>query len=76
MPESRFYDTITYGLKRRRRVGMADEADSKSVVGNYVRVQVPPPAENPLKIFSEGFLLFLFDFISCKTLFYPVVLFL
>ena len=27
-----------------RRVGMADEADSKSVVGNYVRVQVPPPA--------------------------------
>lgn len=28
----------------RRRVGMADEADSKSVVGNHVRVQVPPPA--------------------------------
>lgn len=28
----------------RRRVGMADEADSKSVVGNYVRVQVPLPA--------------------------------
>ena len=27
-----------------RRVGMADEADSKSVVGNYVRVQVPLPA--------------------------------
>lgn len=27
-----------------RRVGMADEADSKSVVGNHVRVQVPPPA--------------------------------
>ena len=27
-----------------RRVGMADEADSKSVVGNNVRVQVPPPA--------------------------------
>ena len=23
---------------------LADEADSKSVVGNYVRVQVPPPA--------------------------------
>ena len=23
---------------------MADEADSKSVVGNNVRVQVPPPA--------------------------------
>ena len=30
----------------RRRVGMADEADSKSVVGNNVRVQVPPPASN------------------------------
>ncbi len=23
---------------------MADDADSKSVVGNHVRVQVPPPA--------------------------------
>ena len=28
----------------RRRVGMADEADSKSVVGNHVWVQVPSPA--------------------------------
>ena len=27
-----------------RRVGMADEADSKSVDGNIVRVQVPLPA--------------------------------
>ena len=27
-----------------RRVGMADEADSKSVVGNHVWVQVPLPA--------------------------------
>ena len=27
-----------------RRVGMADEADSKSVVGNHVWVQVPSPA--------------------------------
>lgn len=26
---------------------MADEADSKSVVGNHVRVQVPLPAANP-----------------------------
>ena len=33
-------------IKRRRRVGMADEADSKSVVGNHVRVQVPLPAVN------------------------------
>ena len=37
-----------------RRVGMADEADSKSVVGNNVRVQVPLPAVlkiawNPVK---------------------------
>ncbi len=31
-------------LHMRRRVGMADEADSKSVVGNHVRVQVPLPA--------------------------------
>ncbi len=32
-----------------RRVGMADEEDSKSFVGNYVWVQVPPPAylKNP-----------------------------
>ena len=29
---------------------MADEADSKSVVGNHVRVQVPLPAlKNPVK---------------------------
>ena len=27
-----------------RHVGMADEADSKSVVGNHVWVQVPLPA--------------------------------
>lgn len=27
-----------------RRVGMADDADSKSVAGNRVRVQVPLPA--------------------------------
>ena len=30
-----------------RRVGMADDADSKSVAGNRVRVQVPPPALHP-----------------------------
>ena len=29
---------------KRRRVGMADEADSKSVVGSNVWVQVPSPA--------------------------------
>ena len=32
---------------RRRHVGMADDADSKSVAGNRVRVQVPPPALHP-----------------------------
>ena len=38
----RQYDNIS--ICKRRRVGMADEADSKSVVGNHVRVQVPLPA--------------------------------
>lgn len=38
------YDIMYFGCKPGRRVGMADEADSKSVVGNHVRVQVPPPA--------------------------------
>lgn len=33
---------------RRRHVGMADDADSKSVAGNRVRVQVPLPAVNEL----------------------------
>ena len=32
------------GADKCRRVGMADEADSKSVVGNHVWVQVPLPA--------------------------------
>lgn len=33
-----------------RRVGMADDADSKSVGSNPVWVQVPPPAvKNPVK---------------------------
>ena len=31
-------------LKKCRHVGMADDADSKSVVGNHVWVQVPLPA--------------------------------
>ncbi len=43
---------IMSACKAGRRVGMADEADSKSVVGNHVWVQVPPPAvSNPA--FSE-----------------------
>ena len=40
----KFYVKITHGCEISRCVGMADEADSKSVVGNHVRVQVPPPA--------------------------------
>ena len=36
-------------IRAGRRVGMADEADSKSVVGNHVRVQVPLPAGNGAK---------------------------
>ena len=43
-----------------RRVGMADEADSKSVGGDVVWVQVPPPApkqKGPANIFLfVGFL--------------------
>ena len=39
-----FYVNIIYGCEISRCVGMADEADSKSVVGNHVRVQVPLPA--------------------------------
>ncbi len=43
-----------------RRVGMADDADSKSVAGNRVRVQVPLPAlngakPNPVYFFKKVF---------------------
>ena len=45
---------------RCRHVGMADEADSKSVVGDHVRVQVPLPAlngakPNPVYFFKKVF---------------------
>ena len=47
-----------------RRVGMADDADSKSVAGNRVRVQVPLPASNQynpnLFPIGNGFGLFVF----------------
>ncbi len=38
-------------------VGMADDADSKSVAGNRVWVQVPPPAV--LKLVFTGFYLYI-----------------
>ena len=37
---------MNFVVKKCRRVGMADDADSKSVAGNRVRVQVPLPALN------------------------------
>ncbi len=41
---------------RCRRVGMADEADSKSVGGNTVWVQVPLPAlESPYNLVVGAF---------------------
>ena len=45
-----------------RRVGMADEADSKSVVGNHVRVQVPLPAVKAL----INSVLFLFIYVKIE----------
>ena len=39
---------------------MADEADSKSVVGNHVRVQVPLPAGEEQEIFCEKGFLFVY----------------
>ena len=36
-----------------RRVGMADEADSKSVARNGVWVQVPPPAPSRTRVYSR-----------------------
>ena len=47
-----------------RRVGMADEADSKSVVCEHVRVRVPLPAVlNPL-IVQGVFVLYIFEMIG------------
>lgn len=36
-----------------RRVGMADDADSKSVAGNRVRVQVPLPASIRVRVMAH-----------------------
>ena len=40
---------------------MADEADSKSVVGNHVRVQVPLPALENTDCFGVFFILLRFS---------------
>ena len=50
------YETVDMSDTTCRRVGMADEADSKSVVGNHVWVQVPSPAYKKAKIASSLFL--------------------
>ena len=54
-----------------RHVGMADEADSKSVVGNHVWVQVPLPAHSgsPKSLVFTGF----FGFFSAENLCYTLV---
>lgn len=52
-----------FSLKICRRVGMADEADSKSVARKSVRVQVPPPALTLGSFFLGGFMI-VFDNVS------------
>ena len=51
-----------------RRVGMADEADSKSVVCEHVRVRVPLPAVNkkPKSLILQGFRLCLYRLLGEK----------
>ena len=52
---------MSYSAVKCRRVGMADEADSKSVVGNHVWVQVPSPAvEIAENQYRKGFQRFLY----------------
>lgn len=60
MQNQKLYGKIIFVVKKCRRVGMADDADSKSVAGNRVRVQVPPPAlngakPNPVYFFKKVF---------------------
>lgn len=50
LPKSLSCDKIINVAKISRHVGMADEADSKSVDGDIVWVQVPLPA---LPVFGE-----------------------
>jgi VIT1/CCC1 family predicted Fe2+/Mn2+ transporter len=47
LPNGKSYDRIMSVASIGRHVGMADEADSKSVDGNIVWVQVPLPALHP-----------------------------
>lgn len=56
-----------------RRVGMADDADSKSVAGNRVRVQVPLPASNWNRENHVKSMVFAV-FVICYHL-YPIILF-
>ena len=62
----RNYGKIFIVPNRSRRVGMADEADSKSVVGNHVRVQVPLPAVQK-SVYTGFFILFKNDYVRAKT---------
>ena len=50
-----------------RRVGMADEADSKSVDGNIVRVQVPLPAVQRNSLGNREFFYYIFRRILMKS---------
>lgn len=54
-----------------RRVGMADEVDSKSIVGNYVWVQVPSPAENSKHLFRVFLCVGTHKEIGCLRNIYP-----
>ncbi len=47
LPNGKSCDRIMNVVSASRHVGMADEADSKSVDGNIVWVQVPLPALHP-----------------------------
>ena len=60
-----------------RRVGMADEADSKSVVGDHVWVQVPSPAVILKKLTAliiQCFQLFLFIAFSFHEVWHTKIL--
>ena len=68
LPKSPSCDKIINVAKISRHVGMADEADSKSVVGNHVWVQVPLPALHPWqgKVSKLAYLRHFWDFFFYK----------